>query len=150
MAKPPPLMGGDKGEGDQTFYHPHLTSPIKGEELHSNPVAPICRDLHFASTSYRELSKKQSLAQTPGPDLAQEGYLYAPKNQNHAEIALCSYLVAPGQAVSPYALMESHACRRSEHNSIFKSCRTRRAYCNFKLLEIASLRPACRPAGRSQ
>jgi len=29
----PPLMGGDKGEGEQTEYHPHLTSPIKGEEL---------------------------------------------------------------------------------------------------------------------
>jgi len=41
----PPLMGGDKGEGEQTFYHPHLTSPIKGEELYGNPVA-----------SYRELS----------------------------------------------------------------------------------------------
>ena len=24
----PPLMGGDKGEGEQTFFHPHLTSPI--------------------------------------------------------------------------------------------------------------------------
>jgi len=24
----PPLMGGDKGEGEQTFYHPHLTSPF--------------------------------------------------------------------------------------------------------------------------
>jgi len=41
----PPLMGGDKGEGEQTFYHPHLTSPIKGEELYGKPVA-----------SYRELS----------------------------------------------------------------------------------------------
>jgi len=28
----PPLMGGDKGEGEQIFYHPHLTSPIKGED----------------------------------------------------------------------------------------------------------------------
>jgi len=26
--------------------------------------------------------------------------LYAPKNQNRAEIPLCSYLVAPGQAGS--------------------------------------------------
>jgi hypothetical protein len=32
-------MGGDKGEGEQIFCHPHLSSPIKGEELHSNPVA---------------------------------------------------------------------------------------------------------------
>jgi hypothetical protein len=40
-----PGMGGDKGEGVQKFYHPHLASPIKGEALHSNPVA-----------SYRELS----------------------------------------------------------------------------------------------
>jgi len=44
------LMGGDKGEGEQRFSHPHLSSPIpgragKGEEPHSNPVA-----------SYRELS----------------------------------------------------------------------------------------------
>jgi len=43
-------MGGDKGEGEQRFYHPHLSSPIyslasKGEELYSNPVA-----------RYRELS----------------------------------------------------------------------------------------------
>jgi len=42
---PPPLMGGDKGEGEQTFYHPHLPSPIKGEELYGNPAG-----------SYRELS----------------------------------------------------------------------------------------------
>jgi len=45
MPKSPPLMGGDKGEGDQRFYHPHLTSPIKGEALYVNPAA-----------SYRELS----------------------------------------------------------------------------------------------
>jgi len=38
-------MGGDKGEGEQTFYHPHLPSPIKGEELYGNPAG-----------SYRELS----------------------------------------------------------------------------------------------
>jgi hypothetical protein len=36
----PPLMGGDKGEGDNNgSNHPHLTSPIKGEELYGNPVA---------------------------------------------------------------------------------------------------------------
>jgi len=52
----PPLMGGDKGEGEQEFYHSHLSSPIKGEELHSNPVAPLSRDLRKAPTSYRELS----------------------------------------------------------------------------------------------
>jgi len=40
-------MGGDKGEGEQTFYHPHLTSPFpakdgifnKGEGLYGSPVA---------------------------------------------------------------------------------------------------------------
>jgi len=46
--------GGDKGEGEQRFCHPHLSSPIpgwagKGEELHSNPVV-----------SYRELSSEKS------------------------------------------------------------------------------------------
>jgi len=30
----PPLMGGDKGEGEQRFCHPHLSSPLKGEELY--------------------------------------------------------------------------------------------------------------------
>jgi hypothetical protein len=31
---PSPLMGGDKGEGDDYgSNHPHLTSPIKGEGL---------------------------------------------------------------------------------------------------------------------
>jgi hypothetical protein len=48
--------GGDQGEGEQEFCHPHLTSPIKGEELHSNPVAPLGRDFRKAPTSYRELS----------------------------------------------------------------------------------------------
>jgi hypothetical protein len=43
----PPLMGGDQGEGEQRFCHPYLSSPIKGEEPHSNPVA-----------SYRELSRE--------------------------------------------------------------------------------------------
>jgi hypothetical protein len=43
----PPLMGGEKGEGEQTFCHPHLASPIKGEELCGNPAA-----------SYRKLSIK--------------------------------------------------------------------------------------------
>jgi len=52
---PSPLMGGDKGEGEQTSYHPHLTSPIKGEELYCNPVAPLSRDFRKAPTSYREL-----------------------------------------------------------------------------------------------
>jgi hypothetical protein len=47
------LMGGDQGEGEQEFCHPHLTSPIKGEELHSNPVA-----------SYRELSSSMYLLRT--------------------------------------------------------------------------------------
>jgi hypothetical protein len=37
-------MEGDKGEREQRFCHPYLSSPIpgragKGEELHSNPVA---------------------------------------------------------------------------------------------------------------
>ena len=53
MSNAPPLMGGDqparlqagKGEGDQTFFHPHLTSPFKGEGLGGNPIV-----------SYRELS----------------------------------------------------------------------------------------------
>jgi len=45
-------MGGDKGEGEQRFCHPHLSSPIKGEELHSNPVA-----------SYRELSSYKIASQ---------------------------------------------------------------------------------------
>jgi len=49
-------MGGDKGDGEQTFYHPHLTSPIKGEELYGNPVAPLIREFRKAPTSYRELS----------------------------------------------------------------------------------------------
>jgi len=59
----PPLMGGDKGEGEQTFYPPHLTSPIpeggiydKGEELYGNPVAPLSRDFRKAPTSYRRSS----------------------------------------------------------------------------------------------
>ncbi len=26
----PPLMGGDKGEGEQTFYHPHPALPLEG------------------------------------------------------------------------------------------------------------------------
>jgi len=26
------LMGGDIGEGERRFFHPHLSSPIKGEE----------------------------------------------------------------------------------------------------------------------
>jgi len=34
MPKSPPLMGGDKGEGDQIFYHPHLTSPHQGGRHH--------------------------------------------------------------------------------------------------------------------
>ena len=34
MSKSPPLMGGDKGEGEQTFYHPHFTLLNKdGEEF---------------------------------------------------------------------------------------------------------------------
>jgi len=28
----PPLMGGDKGEGEQTFYHPHFTLLNKDAE----------------------------------------------------------------------------------------------------------------------
>ena len=32
MSKSPPLMGGDKGEGDKTFYHPHSTLLNKGGE----------------------------------------------------------------------------------------------------------------------
>lgn len=36
---PPPLMGGDEGEGEQTCYHPHLTFPIKEEGLYGNPAA---------------------------------------------------------------------------------------------------------------
>jgi len=51
-----PLMGKDKGQGEQTFYHPHLPSPIKGQELYGNPVAPLIRDFRKAPTSYRELS----------------------------------------------------------------------------------------------
>jgi len=49
-------MGEDKGQGEQTFYHPHLPSPIKGQELSGNPVAPLIRDFRKAPTSYRELS----------------------------------------------------------------------------------------------
>jgi hypothetical protein len=44
-ARPGPGMGGDQGEGEQRFNHPHLSSPIEGEEQYSDPVA-----------SYRELS----------------------------------------------------------------------------------------------
>ena len=29
---PPPLMGGDKGEGEQTFYHPIPNLPHQGED----------------------------------------------------------------------------------------------------------------------
>jgi hypothetical protein len=30
--------------------------PVKGEGIHSNPVAPLSRDFRRAPTSYRELS----------------------------------------------------------------------------------------------
>jgi len=46
--------------------------------------------------------------------------LYAPKNQNHAEIPLWLYLVAPGQADSLYALMERNACETRNYNNIFR------------------------------
>ena len=64
MGKSQPLMGGDKGEGEQAFYPPppnlprHNSGEIfdKGEELYGNPVAPLSRDFRNAPTSYRELS----------------------------------------------------------------------------------------------
>jgi len=35
----PPLMGGDQGEGEQKFNHPHLSFPIEGEEQYGDPIA---------------------------------------------------------------------------------------------------------------
>ena len=69
-------MGGDKGEGAQTFYHPHLTSPIKGEELCCNPAAR-CREL--SSLAFKDSddlkNRTQSNVQEARASMRTKGHL---------------------------------------------------------------------------